>query len=235
MTPRREPAKSGLDDAELEIMRQRLRNGGRPRVQVSGSQFPKGSTGTVTRIGDPDVDGPDFVGVRVKLGGVVDELGFAPGELSPAVAARPLKRAVVPATSIQLAPRPQPAPPSQPASQSPSQAAPAVARRRTPPGPAVTVTVSSAGSDWTVTARRGARVVLKSASLRPGVVTAIAALLEQASITEAVAAVNDSAREEAESRARKLRAELADVEAVLAAHRAPEGRTVKTPGSARNR
>jgi hypothetical protein len=46
-------------------------------------------------------------------------------------------------------------------------------------------------------------------------------LLDQPSITEAVAEVNDTARAEAEDRAAKLRAELTELEAVLATHRAP--------------
>jgi hypothetical protein len=85
----------------------------------------------------------------------------------------------------------------------------------------VTVTISSVGADWMVSAGRGARSIAKAVPLPPGVVTAITKLLDQPSITEAVAEVNDTARAEAEDRAAKLRAELTELEAVLATHRAP--------------
>jgi hypothetical protein len=57
--------------------------------------------------------------------------------------------------------------------------------------------------------------------VNPGVVAAIAALLDQRAVEEAVSSVNDTARVEAESRAEQLRAELAQVQAVLDSHRRP--------------
>jgi hypothetical protein len=42
---------------------------------------------------------------------------------------------------------------------------------------------------------------------------------DQPGVEDAVAAVNDTARVEAEARAEELRAELAEVEAVLVSHR----------------
>jgi len=64
-------------------------------------------------------------------------------------------------------------------------------------------------------------VVVKKAPVSPGVVAAVAALLNQPGVEDAVAAVNDTARGQAEARAEKLRAELAEVEAVLISHRRP--------------
>lgn len=64
-------------------------------------------------------------------------------------------------------------------------------------------------------------MVLKKAPVSPGVVAAVAALLNQPDVEQAVAVVNDTAREEAEARAEKLRAELAEVEAVLISHHRP--------------
>jgi hypothetical protein len=64
-------------------------------------------------------------------------------------------------------------------------------------------------------------VVVKKAPVSPGVVAALAALLNQPGVEDAVAAVNDTARGEAEARAERLRAELAEVEAVLSSHRRP--------------
>ena len=85
----------------------------------------------------------------------------------------------------------------------------------------MTVTIASAGASWSVSAQRGNRAVVKKAPVAPGVVAAIAALLGQPAVDEAVAAVNDGGRLEAEERAAKLRAELAEVEAVLSSHRRP--------------
>ncbi|SOD71476.1 hypothetical protein SAMN05892883_0993 [Jatrophihabitans sp. GAS493] len=83
------------------------------------------------------------------------------------------------------------------------------------------MTITSTGATWSVTAQRGARVVSKNLAVTPGTIAAIAELLDDAGITEAVGAVNDTAREEAQARAEQLRVELAELEAVLASHRAP--------------
>jgi hypothetical protein len=53
------------------------------------------------------------------------------------------------------------------------------------------------------------------------VITAIAELLAVQAISAAVAEVNETALAEAEERAARLRAELAELDAVLAAHRSP--------------
>ena len=63
--------------------------------------------------------------------------------------------------------------------------------------------------------------MVKNAVVPPGVVAAVAALLAQPLVEDAVAAVNDTARSEAEARAEQLRSELAAVEAVLHSHRRP--------------
>ena len=239
MTARQHRDRLGLDAVQLAALRDRLEAGGRPRVQLSGSQFPEGSAGTIVRIGDPAVDGTDFVTVRVKLAGVTDELAFAPAELSPVrraggeppasrPAARRARRPSAGTTSPKPAataavpgatpPRSKPDAAAQPEPASPG---PASGRRRGSATTPVTITITSTGSLWAVTARRGARTVAKSAPATPGVVTAIAALLDQPGISEAVAAVNDTARDQAQARADNLRAELADVEAILAGHRSP--------------
>jgi len=77
-----------------------------------------------------------------------------------------------------------------------------------------------------VSGSRGAKSVAKAVPVSPGAVTAIAKMLELPAITQAVAEVNDTALADAEQRASQLRAELSQVERVLAAHRSPE-----TPGS----
>jgi hypothetical protein len=251
---------TGLDDSQVGHLRQAIADGRKPRVRVMGSQFAGGTTGTVVRVGDPVSDGADFVVVRIKVGGVVDELGFSPSELAAvrrARAAAPLAgggaRTVTPKPSASRSRAARPPQPAQshvaeavaspatarggkgPARRSatPSKTTPAApaaptrtktatAGRRAASVPAVTITIASAGSSWSVSASRGARAMVKKAPAAPGVVTAIAALLNLHEVDEAVAAVNGAALDEAEARAEKLRAELAEIEAVLVSHQPPQ-------------
>ena len=244
-----------LTDEQVVQLRDDVAAGRRPRVRVSGPQFPSGTIGTVLAVGDPSADGGDFITVRVKIAGVTDELGFSPRELSmvgrgraAAPAASPSRKRtpssprarrsegspVAPAAKASgrsgtsrsgvSAPRrsPSDAAPERGSSGAPVRAkTPAGSPRRPAPIPAVTITIASAGSSWSVTAHRGARVVVKKTAVSPGAVAALAALLNQPGVEDAVAAVNDTARGEAEARAEKLRAELAEVEAVLLSHRRP--------------
>src|SRR5436305_14105813 len=122
---------AGLTEPEIAELRQQLADGKRPRVQLSGPHFPVGATGTVVRIGLPNIDGADYLRVRVKVNGMTDELAFAPSELSlrrraarPAKAvagkSQPVKRgrtAAVARTAqpAQPAKAAQPAQPAQPA------------------------------------------------------------------------------------------------------------------------
>lgn len=255
--------RGGLTDEQVEKLRGDHAAGRRPKVRLSGAQFGDDVTGTVVAIGDPAVDGDDYVTVRVKAQGVTDDLRFAPAELtlpgrtgragaaSPASPARarrtaaarpapdgavrePAAPAAEPAAEPEWTPAPPPAAakpaPTSPAAAKPAAVKPAAAkpgsakpagRRGAGPLPKVDLTITSSGASWSVTARRGARVVVKNAPVQPGVVTAVAALLDHPAVTEAVAAVNEAALREAEERAAALRAELAELEAVLSSHRRP--------------
>jgi hypothetical protein len=211
---------SGLTDEQVAKLQDELTAGRAPRVRVEGSQFAAGTTGIVKRVGDPAVDGEDFITVRVKINGVTDELLFGPKELSRG----PRKPAKPPATRRTATRTPSVAtsPSSAPATRKPAKKAPArVTSRRAASGAPVVITISSVDASWTVNAQRGSRSVLKNAAVNPGAVAAIAALLDQPGLDEAVAAVNDTARLEAESRAEQLRAELAQIQAVLDSHRRP--------------
>jgi hypothetical protein len=249
---------TGLDDAQVAHLRQTIADGRQPRVRVTGPQFPVATTGTVVRVGDPVRDGADFVMVRIKVGGVSDELGFSPSELSVVrrsrAAAPPAEAGARTSTRKTSAPRvrtsrtPEPdqaavveavassakrrggkgtatrsATATTPASPTvPTRSKAATAGRRAASVPAVTITIASAGSSWSVSASRGARAMVKKAPATPGVVTAIAALLNLQEVEGAVAAVNGAALGEAEARAEKLRAELAEIEAVLVSHQPPQ-------------
>ena len=211
------PRKShGLSAAQLEELRAQLAEGRRPRVTVTGPQFPAGSTGTVIGIGDLASDGPDFVRVRVKVGASMDELPFAPAELQSSVRVRAgLAQPNVDSTAAAPAVKPTTKPASKPASKG------APPRGRTSKPAKVTITITSEGADWSVSASAGARTVVKKAALRPGAVTAIAKLVGETTLTQAVSAVNDNARSQAQARASVLRAELDAVEALLEAHKPP--------------
>jgi len=240
-----------LADEQVVQLRNEVAAGRRPRVRVSGPQIPTGTIGTVLQVGDPNTDGGDFITVRVKIAGVTDELVFSPRELSmvgrrraAAPPAPPAVKRTPPSprtrrsegSSVNASGRlgagrsgvstsrrsPSDTTPERGSSRAPARAkTPAGSPRRAAPVPAVTVTIASAGSSWSVTAHRGARMVVKKAPVSPGVVAAVAALLNQPGVEDAVAVVNDTARVQAEARAEKLRAELAEVETVLISHRRP--------------
>jgi hypothetical protein len=274
---------TGLDAAAVAALQARLDEGKKPRVALSGPQFPDGvATGTVVRIGDEASDGADFITVRVTVNGVADELAFAPNELelprrgskaappsARATANRPAapratgstanrstanrntaNRSAAPARPADTAqpasqPSPQSASPTSPApsvlpattaastsasakqsrpaapAAAPSARRPAPARKKAGAAPVITLTVTSSGASWSVSGQRGAKSVAKSVPIAPGVITAIAELLAVQAISAAVAEVNETALAEAEERAARLRAELAELDAVLAAHRSP--------------
>jgi hypothetical protein len=251
----------GLTDQDVQRLRDQLADGRRPRVQLSGSQFAAAPSATVVRIGDPAVDGSDYLTVRVKVNGVLDELAFAPAELQlggrrpaaqPIAAARPGRRKAAPRTRTTpplspaaASPTPaaaspipaaaSPTPVAEPVAASQSVSTPTLAdradspagrstaaRRRKPTStPTVTFTVASSDDSWTVSANRGAKGILKHVPVQPGVVTALAELLAQPALLDAVAEINQTALSQAQARAEELRAELHRLEAVLATHRTP--------------
>ncbi len=86
---------------------------------------------------------------------------------------------------------------------------------------AVTVTVSSSGHSWTLSASRGGRSLLKATPVSAGVVTAVTALFADPALTEAVADINQVALAEAQQRADTLRRELAAVESILQSYQQP--------------
>jgi len=241
--PARRGKAGGLTDEDVARLRDQLGQGRRPRVQLSGPQFDAGASGAVVRIGDPVVDGADYLTVRVKVNGQADELAFAPAELSlrrgtarPAAtgpaATGPAATGPVPARQPRTAVSPGMAsgtPDAEPVTPAGAPTAPDAqltapsGRRRKAAAlpPKVTVSISSAGASWSVSASRGAKAIAKNVPIAPGVVTAIVGLLGQPGVADAVADINETARVQAQQRADELRAELSSLEAVLATHRSP--------------
>src|ERR1700712_238981 len=76
--------------ADIEGVRRKLAEGKIVRVGISKSaQFPDGGTGRVRHVGDPAVDGEEFVQVELSLNGTRDILPFTPADLTPATRGRP--------------------------------------------------------------------------------------------------------------------------------------------------
>ena len=75
---------------DVEAVRSKLAEGKIVRVGITRSaQFPDGGTGRIRHVGDPEVDGDEYVQVELSLNGTRDILPFTPADLTPAVRGRP--------------------------------------------------------------------------------------------------------------------------------------------------
>lgn len=80
MPPRRRTAPPPID---VEDLRSRLDQGKIVRVAIAHSaQFPEGTVGRVRSLGDPAVDGDEFIQVELSVNGMKDLLPFAPADLT---------------------------------------------------------------------------------------------------------------------------------------------------------
>ncbi|MBM9467349.1 hypothetical protein [Nakamurella leprariae] len=141
---------------DVDAARAAVEAGKSVRVRLAPSAaFPADTVGRVRSVGDPAVDGPEFVAVEVTVNGSKDVLPFAPADLRPAVRGRAgapapdelpsarRGRSADPAAT-RSASRPSaptagtaaPTPPRQPGPVPSTPAtAPAAARPTAPPGP----------------------------------------------------------------------------------------------------
>jgi hypothetical protein len=208
---------------------------GRPAAKPArapGARTRKGpaSTGTALSGSAPSGSAPG----SALAGTAASEAASSEAASSGAASSGTASSAIAPSSSSRTAaakkaaaPPPQPAAPTStpaggaPAAPPTSRGGAAGRRRKVPAAPTVSVTISSSGATWAVSASRGARTIVKNAPVTPGLVTALADLLGQPGVSEAVAEINEAAREQARQRAEQLRAELSDLEAVLATHRSP--------------
>ena len=79
MPPRRRSAAPPID---VQDLRSRLDQGKIVRVAIAHSaQFPEGAVGRVRSLGDPAVDGDEFINVELSVNGMKDLLPFAPTDL----------------------------------------------------------------------------------------------------------------------------------------------------------
>lgn len=232
-----------LTAQQLQEIGAALTGGGRPprvALRESSSGLPAGSVGTVVRLADP-AQTDEFVIVR--LGG--DELPFTPGELAtPPQRARRAKPAAQPKQVARVEPAPEartepkPEPPKEsrkataeaaaapvPKTQAAAKVEPKPAAPRPKPAKAprravarLTVQLHYDERGWTVEASRGARTLVKPTPVRPTAAVRVAELLDNDDVLHVVAEIADTERVEAERKAEELRAQLAEVEAVLAGY-----------------
>jgi len=89
MPPRRRTAPPPID---VDDLRARLDQGKIVRVAIAHSaQFPEGTVGRVRSLGDPDVDGDEFIHVELSVNGTRDLLPFAPADLTAPARASAVK------------------------------------------------------------------------------------------------------------------------------------------------
>lgn len=90
--------------------------------------------------------------------------------------------------------------------------------------PAVTITITSSGEQWTLSAARGGRSLQKPTPVSPGAVLGAARLFDVPALQQAVGEVVAAAKAEATERAGRLRQELAEVQSLLDSLDAPSPR-----------
>ena len=209
-----------LTDAEVAALRSQLERGRNPRVRLRA-----GGAGTVIGVGDPAVDGPEYIRVKVTLNGTRDTLPFAPEDLVTFSGGAKASRAG------SRAPSPESPPAAPPASTPPSVSPPpgpsaAVTRRRQPrnkqprAAPNVVITLRTAGEEWRVDATRDGAMITEGVAVPAEVVHAVADHLHDTRLSAAVADVAAVRRAAAAVTVERLRAELAAAEDRLTSYTA---------------
>lgn len=226
----------GLSTDELQTIRDTLAAGRKPKVQFTESAGQvAGQTGQVVELADPTVS-DDWVVVRFGR----DELPFSPTDLSipprggsrraepkpePAPEFLITRNSVPPPRTEAAAPPAESAPPAPPASAAepapPAPAEPKPARRaaktaRTKAPAGLTLTLSYAEGEWTVSAMQGSKALAKPYPVRPAEALKMVALVDVPGVREAVEQIMAAERSAAEQQAETLRARLAELEARLA-------------------
>jgi len=226
----------GLSPADLTGIRESLASGKRPRVVFTARAGQMaGNAGHVVGLTDPTGSDEWIV---VQFGR--DELPFSPADLSvsgrrptpePAPEGRPpVRTTATPPRRVTAAreetrvpaPRTRAAVPAtaEPVA-APSVTPPVVAKApkqpRPPKMPApLVVTLTYADQRWTVAAQHGSKALAKPYPITPTEALRMLALIEVPGVHDAVGSIMAAERAEAEHRAQRLRAELAEIESRLA-------------------
>ena len=217
----------GLTTDELQVIRDGLAAGRRPRVMFTESAGQiAGQVGQVVALTDP-AESDEWVVVRFGR----DELPFSPGDLQVAPKGPVKKAAPPPPEPVKPVPEfvmdkpvpvpaaaapPPPAEPTTPAPPAPApRKAPAKAAKPKPP-PGLTVTLAYTDGEWTIAANQGSKALAKPYVVKPSEAMKIVQLVDVPGVQEAVEQIVSVERAEVEQQAERLRAELAEIEARLA-------------------
>jgi hypothetical protein len=235
----------GLSTDELQTIRDTLAAGRKPKVQFTESAGQvAGQTGQVVELADPTVS-DDWVVVRFgrdELPFSPTDLSIPPRGGSRRAEPKPepapellITRNPVPPPRTEAAAEPappasvaEPAPPASvaesaapasvaepaPAEPRPARRAAKTARTKAPAG--LTLTLSYAEGEWTVSAMQGSKALAKPYPVRPAEALKMVALVDVPGVREAVEQIMAAERSAAEQQAETLRARLAELEARLA-------------------
>jgi hypothetical protein len=218
----------GLSTDELQVIRDGLAAGRRPRVMFTEAAGQiAGQVGQVVALTDP-AESDEWVVVRFGR----DELPFSPSDLQVAPKGPVKKAAPAPPQPAKPEPefvmdKPVPAPaaaaPPPPAEPAAPAASPAPAPRKAPakaakpkPLPGLTVTLAYTDGEWTIAANQGSKALAKPYVVKPSEAMKIVQLVDVPGVQEAVEQIVSVERAEVEQQAERLRAELAEMEARLA-------------------
>ncbi|NMO52711.1 hypothetical protein HH310_16120 [Actinoplanes sp. TBRC 11911] len=216
----------GLSTDELQVIRDGVDAGRKPRVQFTESAGQiAGQIGQVVALTDP-AESDEWVVVRFGR----DELPFSPADLQVAPRGAAAKKA-----AAKPEPDPEPAVPEpeflidkplpeekkvetvdKPESvvPAPRKAAAKTAKAKAPAG--LTVILAYAEGEWTVAASQGTKALAKPYVIKPAEALRMVSLVDVPGVQEAVEQIMASERADAEQQASRLRAELAEIEARLA-------------------
>jgi hypothetical protein len=125
--------------------------------------------------------------------------------IQPEAVVAPAHKAPAPTAPIQTAP----------AQKAPGQKAPREPRPAKTPAPLV-VTLTYADQRWTVAAQHGSKSLAKPYAIAPTEALRMVSLVQVPGVHDAIAGILAAERAAAESRAQRLRAELAEIESRLA-------------------
>jgi hypothetical protein len=234
-------AARGLSTADLTLIRETLASGRKPKVVFTESAGQvAGKVGQVIELTDPKAS-DEWIVVRFGR----DELPFSPADLAVPSKTSPAKRVEAPpeptpAPPLRLTEPPKPVkaqaatvpsareePPMPNASAaSNGAAAPASAEASGSPRPtktakpkpvaSLTVTLAYTDREWTIAAQQGSKTLAKPYVIKPTEALQMVALIDMPGVHEAVEAIIETERAEAEGRALRLREELAEIESRLA-------------------
>jgi hypothetical protein len=236
-------AARGLSTADITLIRETLASGRKPKVVFTESAGQvAGKVGQVIELTDPKAS-DEWIVVRFgrdELPFSPADLAV-PSKTPPAKRAEaPPEPTPTPAPPLRLTEPPKPVKaqaatvpsareePAMPNASAASNgaAAPASAAANGSPKPtktakpkpvaSLTVTLAYTDREWTIAAQQGSKTLAKPYVIKPTEALQMVSLIDMPGVHEAVEAIIETERAEAEGRALRLREELAEIESRLA-------------------